>query len=181
MSAMKTRKKRAFQLFKIVCVLAMLVSLFLVYEHFSESAEQFCTFGKSFDCGIVNKSPYASIDGILYFLLFDMGVQVQLLNFSQYGFLIDLLTTNAFWGFLTFLFLFLSVRAVEQKRKFLGMSVHRQLVVAKWILVLSVLYAIYLVYIELYVLKTICIFCVVLDLLILAALFLVYKLPGGTS
>lgn len=157
----------------------MLVSLFLVYEHFSESAEKWCSFGSSFDCGIVNKSPYASVDGFLYFLLFDVGVQVPLLNLSQYGFLADLLTTNAFIGFLTFLYLFLSVSAIAKNKSFFGMRPKRQGIVAKWILWFSLLYAFYLVYIELFVLKTICLFCIVLDILIVLGLIFVYKISEG--
>lgn len=168
-------KKKVFVIAKVIAVLAMLVSLFLVYEHFSEGAEQFCTFGESLNCGIVNKSPYASIDGILYFLLFDMGIkQVQLLNLADYGPFADFVTTNAFWGFITFLFIFFSVSAIEKKKRFFGMDARKQLRVLKWILWLSIFYALYLVYIELFVLKTICLFCVVLDALIVLTLVSVY-------
>lgn len=173
--------KRIYTSLKVVCALAMLVSVFLIYEHFSEGAEKFCTFGKSFDCGIVNKSPYASVDGFLYFLLFDVGIDVRLLNLNQYGLLVEFLTTNAFLGFLTFFYLLLSIIHVEKKKKLFGMNVDRQLKTAKWILWFSIVYALYLVYIEFFVLKTICVFCVVLDLLILAALFFIYKLSGGES
>jgi len=168
--------KRIYTSFKVVCALAMLVSMFLIYEHFSEGAEKFCTFGKSFDCGIVNKSPYASVDGFLYFLLFDVGVDVPLLNLSQYGLVVEFLTTNAFLGFLTFLYLLLSIIHVEKKKKLFGICVDRQLKTAKLILWLSLVYALYLVYIEFFVLKTICIFCIVLDVLIILGLILVYRL-----
>ena len=167
-------KKKVFTIAKVIAVLAMLVSLFLIYEHFSEGAEQFCTFGESLNCGVVNKSPYASIDGILYFLLFDAGIQVPLLNLADYGHFIDLITTNAFWGFVTFLFVFFSVRAIEKKKKCFGMDVKKQLRVLKWVLWLSILYALYLVYIELFVLKTICLFCIILDVLIVLTLVSVY-------
>jgi uncharacterized membrane protein len=50
----------------VLLVIGMLLSLFLVYEHFSPAASKFCTFGESLDCGIVNKSPYANLDGISY-------------------------------------------------------------------------------------------------------------------
>ena len=172
-------KKRVATWLKIVSILAMLVSLFLVYEHFSEAAERFCTFGESFDCGIVNKSPYASIDGILYFLLFDVGVNVPLLNLSQYGPLIDFLTTNAFWGFLTFLFVFLSAGAIGKEKRLFSMETRTIRCVLLWLLWFSVVYALYLVYIELFILKTICVFCVALDVLIVVALILLYNLKGG--
>ena len=168
--------ERIYTSFKVVCVLAMLVSLFLIYEHFSESAEKVCPFGKSFDCGIVNKSPYSSVDGFLYFLLFDVGVNVRLLNLSQYGLIIEFLTTNAFLGFLTFLYLLLSIIHIKKKKKFFGMDAEKQLKTAKLILWLSLVYALYLVYIEFFVLKTICVFCVVLEILIVTGLILVYRL-----
>src|SRR3989344_8316145 len=139
--------KRIYTSFEVVCVLAMLVSIFLIYEDFSEGAEKFCTFGESFDCGIVNKSPYASVDGFLYFLLFDVGVDVPLLNLSQYGLIVEFLTTNAFLGFLTFLYLLFSIVHVEKKKKLFGMNAERQLKTAKWILWFSLVYALYLVYI----------------------------------
>ena len=67
-------KEPAILLRKCIIILGMLISLFLVYEHFSSTASEFCDFGEGLDCGIVNKSPYSTLDGITYFLVFDLGI-----------------------------------------------------------------------------------------------------------
>src|SRR3989344_2808480 len=94
------KNKRIFVWFQIVLVIGMLISLFLVYEHFTPTASKFCSFGKGFDCGIVNKSPYANIDGISYLLTIDFGLDLPLINISGINLFFDFITSNAFLGLL---------------------------------------------------------------------------------
>ena len=70
------------KLLNVVLVIGMLISLFLVYEHFSPSASKFCTLGANLDCGIVNKSPYANLDGLSYLLTIDYGLPLPLIDIS---------------------------------------------------------------------------------------------------
>src|SRR3990172_4923957 len=62
---------KLFILLNIFLVIGILSASFLLFEHFVPAASKFCTFGQSIDCGIVNKSPYATLDGISYLLTID--------------------------------------------------------------------------------------------------------------
>ena len=88
--------KNKFKIFNVVLIIGMLISLFLVYEHFSPSASKFCTFGNSFNCGIVNKSPYANLDGLSYLLTIDFKLNLPMITISDINPFFDLITSNAF-------------------------------------------------------------------------------------
>ena len=115
------KKNKYFKLMNIFLIIGMLISIFLVYEHFSPSISKFCTFGDSFDCGIVNKSPYANLDGIFYLLTIDFGIPfpASLMTISDSNWFLDFITSNAFLGFLTLLLLFFLARANYKNSKFL--------------------------------------------------------------
>ena len=89
---------------KVFLILGILISLFLLYEHFSYTADRFCTFGESLNCGIVNKGPYSTLDGISYLLTIDFGLNIPFINLNQYGIIVEFLTTNSFLGLLTLVF-----------------------------------------------------------------------------
>lgn len=48
----------------ILNLIAIPVTGYLTYMHFDEEASDFCNFGASFDCDIVNKSPWSELFGI---------------------------------------------------------------------------------------------------------------------
>lgn len=160
-------------------VVGMLVSLFLAYEHFSPEASKFCTFGTSFDCGIVNKSPYANLDGLSYLLTVDFGWNIPLINLTQYGFWADLLTSNAFLGFLTLLLLFFLLRASQKNKNCLWIRSSKTLSWVQGILLFGVLYGFYLFLIQHFLLKTYCLFCLVLDVILITSLIIVWRLHHG--
>ncbi len=157
-------------------IAGMLVSLFLTYEHFSPEASKWCTFGSSFDCGIVNKSPYANLDGFSYLLTVDFGWNISLINLTQYGFVADLLTSNAFLGFLTLLFLFLLLKAYQRDKRFLWVRPNKALAWMQGILIFGVVYGSYLFLIQHFLLKTYCLFCLALDVVLIASLTIVWRL-----
>lgn len=165
----KDKKLLAIQ---VILLMGMLISLFLVYEHFSPSASKFCTFGNSFDCGIVNKSPYANIDGISYLLTIDFSLPIPLINISGINLFFDLMTSNAFLGFLTLLFLFFLIKSYREGKGMLWMERNSILSWCRGILIFSVIYGFYLFLIQHLILKTYCIFCLVLDIILLTSLFL---------
>jgi uncharacterized membrane protein len=160
---------------RVFLILGLLLSLFLLYEHFSESSSEFCTFGESFDCGIVNKSPYSTLDGISYLLTLDYGLSLPLVDLSQYGVVIEFLTTNSFLGFLTLLFLFF-LCLNYQKKGFLWIKKDDVLKWMKCISLFSILYGAYLIYIQHSLLKSYCIFCLALDVTLLIIFILVWRL-----
>lgn len=172
------QQRRAVGWLKGLFVVGMLVALFLVYEHFSPSASKYCTFGESFDCGIVNKSPYATLDGISYLLTIDFGWSLPMINLTQYGAFVELLVSNAFLGFLTLLFLFFLLKAYTKHKSFLWIKSNRILAWMKGILVFGVLYGLYLFLIQHFILKTYCLFCIVLDLILLSSLLMVWRMKA---
>tara|TARA_Y100000310_G_scaffold28141_1_gene26785 strand:+ start:1471 stop:1989 length:519 start_codon:yes stop_codon:yes gene_type:complete len=161
----KMKRGKKFKLIKIVSVLAILLSLFLIYEHYDPTPSQFCTFGESFDCNVVNKSPYSNIDGVFYFLGFNLGLPVPLLNIP---------IPVAAVSVLVFLYVFLSAGAIEKKKNLVGIKPARQLKILKWLMALSILFALYLFYIEKFILLMYCIFCIALDVLIFINAMLIY-------
>ena len=170
-----SKKIDIFVILKIVLIFGMLVSLFLVYEHFSATASEYCKFGASFDCGIVNKGPYSTLDGISYLLTIHFNLPLPLIDIASKGFIPNLLTSNAFLGFLTLLILFLMVSAKTSKKNFLWIKNNK---ITKWIkgiLIFGIIYGLYLVLIQHFVIKTYCIFCLLLDIVIISSLVLVWR------
>jgi uncharacterized membrane protein len=159
----------------VFLALGMIVAAFLIYEHFSESASKFCTFGSSFDCGIVNKSPYANLDGISYLLTIDFNLQLPLIDISGINLFFDFITSNAFLGLLTLLFVLLS-NLNYKKVKFLFISKEDNVKWIRGILVFGLIYGFYLFLIQHFILKTYCIFCIVLDLIIIASLIISFRI-----
>jgi len=175
------KKKSVNHVLPVLFVLGMLISLFLTYEHFSPEASKWCTFGSSFDCGIVNKSPYASLDGISYLMTIDFGWNIPLINLTQYGFLVELLISNAFLGFLTLVFLFLLLRAYQQKKQFLWIPAKKALGWMRGILIFGVVYGFYLFLIQHFILQTYCILCIALDIILISSLIIVWRMYHDRS
>lgn len=161
----------------VLLIIGMLSALFLVYEHFSATASKYCTFGASFDCGIVNKSPYANLDGISYLLTIDFGLPLPLINISGINWFFDLMTSNAFWGFLTLLLIFL-LRTKFKNKKLLWITLEKNIKWVRGLLIFSLVYGIYLLAIQHFILKTYCIVCIILDAVILFSLIIVIKLKN---
>ena len=170
------KKKLYFNLINIFIIIGILIAAFLIYEHFSPSASKFCNFGKSLDCGIVNKSPYANLDGLFYLLTIDFGISLpaSLMTISDSGVFLDLITSNAFLGALTLLFLLLLTRANYKNSKFLFIKKGATKRWMKGITLFGVLYGFYLFLIQHFILKTYCIFCLALDATLLTLLILTW-------
>ncbi|MBC8500394.1 MAG: hypothetical protein ISS25_03775 [Nanoarchaeota archaeon] len=172
---MDTQKKLFVSLIVLLSI-GMLDSLFLVYEHFSPTASKYCTFGEGFDCGIVNKSPYANLDGISYLLTIDFKLPIPLIDIAGLGVFFDLVTSNAFLGFLTLLFILLLLIARYEKKGFLWVKYEKTTAWIKGLLIFGVIYGFYLFLIQHFILKTYCLFCLFLDLILLIGLILAWRL-----
>jgi len=171
-------KRGRFIFFSVMLVIGMLISLFLVYEHFSTVESEFCNLSEGFDCGIVNKSPYANVDGIFYLMTIDFGWDVPLFNLSDVNLFFDLLTSNAFLGFLTLVFAFFLVRANYKKRGLFWIDKKGTLKWLRIIFTFGVVYGGYLFLIQHSILKTYCIFCLALDAVLLTLLVTVWSVKN---
>ena len=165
------------KLLSLFLIIGMLISLFLVYEHFSPKGSELCHIVSGFDCGIVNKSPYANIDGIFYLLVIDFNLNLPLLNISDINVFFDLITSNAFLGFLTLLLLYFLNKNRDRKVLWINKDDNRKWTIG--ILIFSVIYgAGYLFAIQHFILKTYCLFCILLDLTLIVALVIAVKIKN---
>jgi uncharacterized membrane protein len=171
-------KKRKSLYLTILLVLGMLSSLFLVYEHFSPSSSTFCNFGKSFDCGIVNKSPYANLDGFFYLLTIDFEVNIPTFYLSDVNWFFDLLTSNAFLGFITLLFMSFLVFAYDKSKGFLWVKETKVLSWLKALSLFGVIYGAYLIFVQHFLLKSYCIFCLFLDVILVSIMIIIWSIKG---
>jgi len=138
----------------VLAVLAMGVTAYLTYLHYMPSAAEFCNFNEQFNCDVVNKSQWS------YIALGPVEIPVAIMGFLYYlGVLIGTLGVLKGWKFTKI------CKWLEP------MNVIRLM---KWLTVLGVIFALYLTYIEAFVLKTFCLFCVAQQVIIvfILALFL---------
>lgn len=73
------------RLFKVTAILAaagMAVSAVSLQHHFATSKTQYCDFGNTFNCDIVNRSAYSTV----------LGIPVALIGFLGYGVVLLLAT-----------------------------------------------------------------------------------------
>lgn len=63
------RKELFRTFFVIIAILGLILSVFLLKEHYASSGSSFCDFSSRINCDVVNKSPYASLFGIPIALL----------------------------------------------------------------------------------------------------------------
>ena len=135
-----------------------------MYMHYAEETVAFCEIG-GFSCHTVNKSVFSNFDGVVNHFL---------------GTNFNLFIPNALISIFVFLFIFLGGLFVYNKKRFFGLSKKNTLRVIELLLIVGLVYGILLIYIQAYVLFTWCMFCLVLDGLIVLCL-IVMLLIGGDS
>ena len=139
---------------RIIAILVMIISGLLVNAHYKEESSEFCIFGDNFDCDIVNKSPYSKVDGIFHFINTDLGIPFPDLYIPIPVSIISILVFSTIFAL-----------SFKPKPKIL-----------KTLMILSILYATYLIYIEAFILLTYCIYCIILDILIIAETILIWRI-----
>ena len=162
---MKAKKRSwAADILVVASFLALLVSAYLLYTHYSSETSSWCNLGESLNCDIVNKGEYSTIDGPLNLVL---------------GTYLNIPVPNALVSILVFLIILALAVALRRGTSWYGLAPAQMLALVRSLLGLSILYALFLVYIEAYVLYTWCIVCLVLDAVIvvaaIAALFMGVK------
>ncbi|MBI2671779.1 vitamin K epoxide reductase family protein [Candidatus Woesearchaeota archaeon] len=150
----KSKDKNILIFMLVVSLLAVVDSSYLLYLHYSD-IESFCDISESLSCDVVNKSEYSEFPP-------DSGFPVS------------------FMGLLTFLLVFV-VEILMLKNKSFKLSKYKidKKFFADFLFYLmfaSLLFALYLVYIELFVLFSVCILCAALDILIITTLLSAWKL-----
>ncbi|MEK6903246.1 MAG: vitamin K epoxide reductase family protein [Nanoarchaeota archaeon] len=162
-------KKTALKIIAVFSFFAVLISLFLLYQHFSTEVSRFCNFGKSFSCDIVNKGEYSTLDGV---------TNLALSIVFQKNFYMSFSIPNALISIGVFFFFLLAAGRIYRKKSFLGMNEKTLIKVMKIIMVLSLVYAAFLIYIEAEVLQTWCLFCLTLDVVMLVITYALFTMEG---
>ncbi len=148
------KKKGYIKLLILLSILAMAVSVYLVYQHYKEG-KAFCDINERLSCDIVNKSVYSVFPP--YY-----GIPVSIMGLATF-FVISLLAVLA-----------LKKKTVRIAGRRFGERDFIRAVTA--LLIASIGFALYLVYIELFILYAVCPMCVVLDVLIVISLVIALKI-----
>tara|TARA_Y100000034_G_scaffold114894_1_gene151458 strand:- start:25 stop:486 length:462 start_codon:yes stop_codon:yes gene_type:complete len=145
----------------ILSVLAILNSSYLLFLHYTPHDVAFCDPTEAFNCETVNKSIYSTIDGNINHIL---------------GTNINLPIPNALISIIVFLGIFLLALQIYYNKYII--SKKYVILKLKSVLILSFLFALYLVYIEAFVLFSWCLFCIILDVIIILALILALSIKN---
>ncbi len=137
--------------------LALVDSSVITYLHYSPSSSSLCNFGANFDCGVVSHSVYANIDNVFYFLAVDLGLSFPIITIA---------IPVAVMGILVFLLIKTGILHIWHGKSIGKFSPSHMLWVIRGILIFATVYGLWLIYIQKYVLRTYCVYCLVLDLLI---------------
>ena len=145
------QSKKLLNYISLILTLSILVSIYLIYLHYSTSPG-LCDINQTLSCNTVNKSIYSVFPP-------DFGIPVSII------------------GIVFFIILFALSRIVYSNPK-------KEIKTIKYYFYLSavaLLFSIYLIIIEAFVLHAYCIACLILDLLIIINLIFAYKLKSQTS
>lgn len=140
----------------IISIVSLLLSSYLLFLHYSDK-ESFCDISQGLSCDIVNKSIYSEFPP-------GSGIPVSLM------------------GIFTFLIIIVALKFIKSDKKFnIGKTVVDKKILSNFIfylMIISLVFALYLVYTELVLILSICILCVTLDIFIILLLILSYMLRG---
>ena len=141
---------------KLISVFAIIIASYLLFLHYSNT-ESFCDFSKGLSCDIVNKSIYSEFPP-------GSGIPVSLM------------------GIIIFIIVIIALNRIKENKTItlLNNKINPKTLsnFIFYLMIVSLLFAIYLVFTELFLILSICILCVVLDILIIIMMVLSYKLRG---
>ena len=132
--------------------MGIVLSGYLTYLHYS-TLNSPCDFSETFQCSLVNRSKYAEV----------LGVPVALLGLLGYSFL----------GFISF-----SLSKDNFLRKIREKNIINKTISAQTLLVFSIIAlvtSLYLTYAEFFLIKALCILCLVSQITVLGIAFSSYK------
>jgi len=142
--AMTPTSRRLCQLIAILALAGMVVSSVSLHHHYGTSQTNYCDFGASFNCDIVNRSVYSTV----------LGIPDALIGIFGYGLLLVLATFYRTKAETPFMLLIASTAGLG--------------------------FALYLTYIEKFVLATWCILCLSSLMLIILITLLSSFLAAGS-
>lgn len=137
-----------------ISIVAVIISSYLLSLHYSEG-ESFCDISAGFSCDIVNKSEYSVFPP-------GNGIPVSLM------------------GALTFLFVIILLLLIKHEKTVkIGSRLFNKKTFSNiifYLMTIGFIFSLYLLYAELFLILSVCILCVVLDVIIITMIILSYKL-----
>ena len=149
----------------VLFVIGLILSGVLIYEKFVEVGSSFCTFGGGLDCGVVNKSPYSKIDGFFYLLAVDFGLSIPVSFFPDIP-----LFSNAMISLIFFIVLIFLQYKYQTGQAIGEISREKLNKLIDGLLIVGVCYGFYLFLVMHFILFTYCIFCILLDVVLISCL-----------
>jgi len=149
---MRQKQQRLLKFVFFLSILGIVLSGYLTYLHYS-TLNSPCDFSETFQCSLVNRSKYAEV----------LGVPVALLGLLGYSFL----------GFISF-----SLSKDNFLRKIREKNIINKTISAQTLLVFSIIAlvtSLYLTYAEFFLIKALCILCLVSQITVLGIAFSSYK------
>lgn len=143
-STLPCRLRSHLKLAMILAILALVVTSYLVLKHYQPVLGQVCHFNSYFDCDTVNKSVYSRL----------FGIPVSILGLFSY--------------MLIFGLSLMMYRRFNFKK--FGISSYQVLTFLLGFTLFGALFSLYLTYAELFILRAVCIFCVMQQILIIMLL-----------
>ncbi len=141
--------------FIILTFMGIVDSLYLTHAHYNPNALGWCDISPEFNCDIVNRSEFSTLDGTINFFLgtyYDFPVSNALLS----AFVFSLLFTVG-----VMLYLKMSWKLTLKQIRYTALI----------ILGVSALFGLFLIYVQHVLLMTWCVLCITLDFIIFASLF----------
>lgn len=159
-----THHSPSFQKMQALAFVGVLVSLFSVFVFYQHPSFGNIIVDEVFACpGIMQDGSYATLDGILHFFVFDLGIAVPLYSFP---------VPLGIAAFLLFSFLFVAAHHIQRERITFNMRHTTAVKVLKVLLYVGAFYSLYLAFVMAYVLYTFCITSLLLTVLIFMELWL---------
>jgi uncharacterized membrane protein len=149
---MRQKQQRLLKFIFFLSILGIILSGYLTYLHYSTLSSP-CDFNGTFQCSLVNRSKYAEI----------FSIPVALLGVLGYSFL----------GFVSLSLAKDDFLKKIRKKNFIG-----KIISAKTLLIVSIIAlvtSLYLTYAEFFIIKAICILCVISQINIIGIVIISYK------
>ena len=140
-------EKRGSKIILISSLIAIIISTYLLYQHYSDTSS-FCDITQGISCDIVNRSLYSEI----------FNIPISL------------------FALITFYFISIITISALNNKKIFGLNKEKITNVIFRLMIISILFALYLIYIEAFVLYAVCPLCILLDVIILTILITIIKL-----
>jgi len=140
-------KKRGIKIIINSSIIAIIISIYLLYLHYSDTSS-FCDISKGLSCDIVNRSLYSEI----------FNIPISLLSILMFAFI-----------------LIISIY-IKNNKEFSGFNKKELINMIYYLMIFNLLFSLYLVYIEAFVLYSFCVLCTLLDIIILIILITIIRL-----